>query len=333
MRSLEAVLPWVSAGWLSFHQLWDLNERLAFCWFYLSSELMHRPCYPSRAVLQDTNTWSQPAGVSGHCNRYASMVCCCARSVGRGKKAPTSTLLFSLNYSIPFTGTFVRSWPTLGVGELVEEGPAALRNSRLRRSEMAAAAGAGRSPQERVRRRRRRGALLTGGCRDGGAPNFLAEPCSCPENKRPALGAGWQRGAVRAGGASGRSGSLPAALGVGKPRGVLREAARAALEGQKKAQPSSKYGKHTSASGGSTLSPLSLQDKGNRVDAWLQYLVELPLFPLLVGIISGTAAHCNSSCLVRCHAACRGPTRVFVSSSVFLKTALCCCGGQTLQKG
>lgn len=68
-------------------------------------------------------------------------------------------------------------------------------------------------------------------------------------------------------GASGRSGSLPAALGVGKPRGVLRKAARAALEGQKKAQPSSEYGKITSASGGSTLFPSSLQDKGNRVDA------------------------------------------------------------------
>lgn len=228
---------------------------------------MHRPCYPRRAVLQDTNTWSQPAGVSGHYNRHTSMVCCCARAVGRSKIALSSTLLFSLNYSIPLTGTLVRSRPTPGVGELVEGSPVALRDSCLRRSEMVAAAGAGRSPQERARRRRRRGALLSGGCRDGGAPNFLAEPCSCLENKRPALGTGWQRGAVRAGGASGRSGSLPAALGVGKPRGVLRKAARAALEGQKKAQPSSEYGKITSASGGSTLFPSSLQDKGNRVDA------------------------------------------------------------------
>lgn len=95
---------------------------------------MHRPCYPRRAVLQDTNTWSQPAGVSGHYNRHTSMVCCCARAVGRSKIALSSTLLFSLNYSIPLTGTLVRSWPTLGVGELVEGSRAALRDSCLRRS-------------------------------------------------------------------------------------------------------------------------------------------------------------------------------------------------------
>lgn len=248
------------------------------------------------------------------------MAYCCARAAGSGKVAPTSTLLFSINCSIPLTGTSVRSRPTAEVRELAEGSTAALRDSRLR-SEMAAAAGAGCSPQGRARRRRR-GALLTGGLPRRRSQKLSRRALFLPRTSK-IRGRLWvldgERGALRAGSSAGW-GRLRAAreptcgAGVGKPRGVLHEVAGAALEGQKKAQPSFKYSKHTSASGGSTLSPSSSRTKE------IQLMCDCK--PHGVAILSSFSRYnfrysCSlqlSSHLVRCHAACRGPTCVFLQA-------------------